>query len=82
MNCIEKENFVLFVDNQGAISLAKNPVHHQRSKHIDIKYHYIRNEILNDIVNLEYVNTKENVSDIFTKPVSRNKLLQFACIRG
>ena len=33
------------VDNQGAINLAKNPVNHQRSKHIDIKYHFIRSEI-------------------------------------
>ena len=34
------ENFVLNVDNQGAINVAKNPVNHQRSKHIDIKYHF------------------------------------------
>ena len=39
------KNFVMNVDNQGAITLAKNPVNHQRSKHIDIKYHFLRSEI-------------------------------------
>ena len=50
-------------DNQGAINLAKNPMYHKRSKHIDVKYHFIRSE--------------ENVADIFTKPVSKVKLDKF-----
>ena len=78
-----KENIVeLGVDNQGAISLAKNPVHHQRSKHIDIRYHFIRDEIQNGNVNLFYVPTKENTADIFTKPVSHKRLEFFRYIRG
>ena len=39
-------DFTLNCDNQGAIALSRNPVHHQRSKHIDIRYHFIRDEIL------------------------------------
>ena len=62
------------VDNQGAIALAKNPVHHQRSKHIDIKYHFIRSEIQNGHVIVNYVPTENNVADIFTKPVSGRRL--------
>ena len=59
----------MYVDNQGAIALANNPVHHKRSKHIDVKYHYVRLEIQNGAVNLTYVPT-----DVFTKPVTRVRL--------
>ena len=50
------DNVLIKVDNQGAINLAKNPVNHQRSKHLDIKYHFIRSEIQNGNgnVTLEY----------------------------
>ena len=46
----DKMQINLYVDNRGAIDLAKNPVHHQRSKHIDIRYHYIRSQIKDDII--------------------------------
>lgn len=68
----------LFCDNQGALALAKNPIQHQRSKHIDIKYHFIRSEIQNGVVNIEYVPSEHNVSDLFTKPVSSVKLKRFS----
>ena len=63
------KNFVMNVDNQGAINLAKNPVNHQRSKHIDIKYHFLRSEIQTGNLILQYVSTEDNLADIFTKPV-------------
>ena len=72
MTCNDRASVTMFVDNQGTLNLAKNPVHHQRSKHIDVKYHFIRLEIANGNVDLKYVQSEENVSDIFTKPVSRN----------
>ena len=64
----------MYVDNQGAIALANNPVHHKRSKHIDVKYHFLRLEIQNGNLKLTYVPTENNVADIFTKPVTRVKL--------
>ena len=67
----------VFVDNQGAIELAKNPIHHQRSKHIDICDHFIRNEIQNGNIKLVYVPSSENRADMFTKPVTRAKLSYF-----
>lgn len=76
MLCVDKSPVVLYVDNQGAIKLAKNPVFHQRSKHIDIKYHYIRSQIDNNIF-LHYVPSNDNVADIFTKPMSKLKLEKF-----
>ena len=73
----QTKGVVLFVDNQGAIALAKNPVHHQRSKHIDIRYHFVRDEVQNGFVILEYVPTEENVADVFTKPVGKPRLGKF-----
>ena len=72
----------LFADNQGAILLAKNPVHHQRTKHIDVKYHFIRLEIQHGTITFEYVSTNDNVADLFTKPVSKIKLNKFNIIHG
>ena len=62
------EPVTLYVDNQGAIQLGKNPVYHQRSKHIDTRYHYIRSKISDGSVILEYVPSRDNVADMFTKP--------------
>jgi hypothetical protein len=59
------------VDNQAAIALAKNAVHHQRSKHIDIRYFRIRDEIENGHVTVVYVPTGENISDLLTKAPTR-----------
>ena len=82
INGSEKQSVKLFVDNQGAIALAKNPVHHQRSKHIDIRYHFIRFDVEEGIVILEYVPSSENYADLFTKPLSGIKFTDFALIRG
>ena len=72
----------LFADNQGAIALAKNPVHHQRTKHIDIKYHFIRFAIEEGIIDLQYIPTGENIADQFTKPLSWVKISDFSVISG
>ena len=61
------ETPILFVDNQGAIALSKNPVNHQRSKHIDIKWFFIRDVLDRKQVNVEYVQSKQNFADKFTK---------------
>ena len=77
-----KTTATIYVDNQGAICLAKNPVHHQRTKHIDIRYHYIRTEIQSGAVELKYIPSCDNVADVFTKPVSKNRLNKFSSLRG
>lgn len=77
----ETQSFDLLVDNQGAMELAKNPVHHQRSKHIDIRYYYIRDKIKTNMVVMHYTTSCENFADILTKPTSKMKLNKFAvCI--
>ena len=69
------------VDNQSAIKLANNPVCHQRSKHIDIRYHFIRDNVSSGEIKLQYVNTIMNIADIFTKPVSNIRMNQFNVIK-
>ena len=49
--------------------MANNPVHHQRSKHIDVKYHWIRDKILDKTVYLQYVATSDQRADVLTKVV-------------
>ena len=76
----ELDKVLLHVDNMGAIDLCKNPVHHQRSKHIDIKYHFIRSKICDGSFVLEYVPSKENIADIFTKACTKLSLRKFNVI--
>ena len=73
MNFDHVQPVKLFADNQGAIALAKNPVHHQRTKHIDIRYHFIREEINNKSVDVQFISTHGNLADVFTKAISKNK---------
>ena len=64
---------VLKSDNQGAIALAKNPVSHSRAKHIDLRHHFIRDAIEDEIIWLEYIPTVEMTADRLTKALSRQK---------
>jgi len=58
---------VLYEDNQGAFQLFENPVHHKRTKHIDVKYHYIRAAQENGVIKVEKIHTDLNHADIMTK---------------
>ena len=60
-------------DNQGAIALAKDNKFHSRTKHIDIRYHYIRKSVENKKISVSYIPTQDNVADIFTKALPRPK---------
>jgi hypothetical protein len=66
----EVEPVVLQVDNQSAISLCKNPVLHELSKHIEIRYHFIRDCVDDGSIVVQYVCTNEQLDDILTKPLS------------
>jgi len=66
----------LLMDNMLAIALSKNPVHHDRSKHIDTKFHFIRECIEQGKVEIDHVRTEDQLADIFTKALGRVRFLQ------
>ena len=61
----------LLCDNRGALVLTEDPSFHARVKHIDTRYHYVRERVHRHQLQLHYVNTKENLADIFTKALPR-----------
>ena len=65
------KSIVLNEDNQAAIKLAKNSIMFDRSKHIDVRYHWIREQVAAGTVTLQYCPTDMMVADIFTKPLQR-----------
>ena len=67
------ENVTVHCDNQSALHLMKNPILHERSKHIDIKMHFIRDIISDQTVQVMKIHTDHNPADMFTKPVNRAK---------
>jgi hypothetical protein len=68
---------VIFADNKSAIALANTPAYHGRSRHIDIQYHYTREKVNNNTVQLLYLPTTEMVADGLTKPLGQIKHKRF-----
>lgn len=62
---------VLHMDNQAAIRVARNPEHHSRMKHIDIRHHWLRSKMNDGTFAAEYISTQEMAADIFTKPLAK-----------
>jgi len=67
---------ILKIDNQSAILLSKNPVFHDRSKHIDTRYHFIRDCVEEGRVKVEFIGTNEQLADILTKPLACVKFME------
>jgi hypothetical protein len=67
----------ILCDNQGAIALVKNPVYHKRTKHVDLKYFFVREFLERNQVDYIYVNTKDQAADAFTKPLPRDSFHKF-----
>ena len=63
----------LYTDSNSALELAKNPVFHTRTKHIDIQYHYVRECVQNGLTRLIQVNTKGQLADALTKALPIDK---------
>ena len=65
--------FPILCDSQSAIQMARNPVSSQRTRHINIRYHYIREQVILGNINIVYLQTDEMLADIFTKPLGKIK---------
>ena len=70
-----KDLVVIYCDNTSAINISKNLVMHSKTKHIAIKYHFLRELVQEKEVRLEYVNTKEQIVGIFTRPLPKDAFL-------
>ena len=63
------EKIPLLCDNESAVKLENNPVQHSRTKHIDIRHHFLRDYVAKNDISLECVRTEDQLADIFTKPL-------------
>lgn len=78
----QEEPMEICVDNKSALALAKNPVFHERSKHIDTRYHFIRECIEMKEVKLKYVMSQDQAADIFTKPLKLETFVKLRSMLG
>ncbi|KAL2336947.1 hypothetical protein Fmac_011393 [Flemingia macrophylla] len=79
---IYEGNIPIMCDNTAAINLSKNPVMHSRSKHIEIKHHFIRDHVQRGTVELIFINTEEQLADIFTKPLPEDRFVSLRLSLG
>lgn len=71
-----------YLDNQSAIRFVKNPEYHKRTKHIDVRYHFIRGKYEDRMFDLKYVETNEQLADVMTKALARAKHSFFCVAMG
>ncbi|PNX62422.1 gag-pol polyprotein, partial [Trifolium pratense] len=76
---VVQDAMALYCDNLSAINISKNPIQHSRTKHIDIRHHFIRDLVEEGVVKLEHIATEEQLADIFTKALDA---VQFEKLRG
>jgi hypothetical protein len=62
---------IIFEDNQSTIKIAKNPIHSDRTKHIDVRHHFIREKVAEKKIEVKYIPTVDQIADIFTKSLRR-----------
>jgi hypothetical protein len=67
----------LWCDNMGAKYLASNPIFHGRMKHVEIDYHFVRDRVLQKLLDVKFISTEDQVADGFTKPLTQGRLLEF-----
>ena len=66
----------ILCDNTSAINLSKNPVHHSRTKHIEVRHHFLRDHVFKNDIKLEFISTKDQLADIFTKPLDEQQFIK------
>ena len=82
MDILLEGPLVLHGDNQAAHHLAKNKADKQRTKHIDVAYHFIRQQVDRQVLQFKFVSTDYNAADIFTKALPEVKVLKFSKLMG
>ena len=67
----------IYTDSQSALAVARNPIFHARTKHIEVHYHYVRERLSAGEISLAYVPTHDNLADLFIKALPREKFEAF-----
>jgi hypothetical protein len=73
---------LLYIDNKSALALARNPVLHDRSNHIDVRFHFIRDCISSGVIETDLVKTGDQLADLLTKPLPRERLQELRVRSG
>ena len=76
------EKIPIYCDNTSAIAISNNPVQHSMTKHIDIRYHFIREHVLKGTMELHFLPSEEQIADIFTKPLDEGTFTKLVCELG
>ena len=79
---LQQDRYVIFCDSQSALDLSKNSMYHARTKHIDIRYHWIRSVVDTAHLQLSKIYTNDNAADMMTKVVTREKHALCARLAG
>jgi hypothetical protein len=82
MQCPIQGPILLHSDNQGAISTANDPKHHNRTKHTLVRFEYVRQEVRNSTVAIQYLETASMPADGLTKPLNTTKFSAFVSLMG
>ncbi|KAD4585095.1 hypothetical protein E3N88_22696 [Mikania micrantha] len=77
LGCDQELPTTIFCDNKSAINLSRNPIMHSRSKHIELKHHFIRDLVKQNVIQLEFCGTNDQFADMLTKAISKEKFIQF-----
>lgn len=78
----EEKKTVIQCDNISTIKLSKNVVFHGKSKHIDVRFHFLRNLVKDEIVELSHCSSQDQLADIMTKPLKLDQFLKFRNMLG
>ena len=79
---VESKETPILCDNTSAIAITQNPILHSRTKHIDIRHHFIREHVEKKNVRIEYVSTESQLADILTKPLAEARFTQLRAELG
>ena len=72
----------IYCDSSSAISISHNPIQHSMTKHIDIRYHFIKDHVLNGNIELIFVNSPDEIADVFTKALDESSFTRFLQMLG
>lgn len=82
LNLLEEECVLLHCDNKAAISIAHNPVQHDRTKHVEIDRFFIKEKLEDQSLRISYTNSKNQLADVFTKGLCTGLFHSFVCKMG